>query len=201
MNKPNKNNQAPDGRQPKFIIIIGTNGTGKTTLLKSLITNELKKPESRVLLLTPDAAEFNTVPEVSALFPARIQRYSGARKLITTSSTARLNLILVREHFNKGLLIFDDSRAYLKASTLEILETILVRRRQMMIDLISVGHGPSKIPPAFFSYATHLIFFKTNDPITKRKDCLEDISRWEAIQAAVNLKAQTNPHYYEIHKI
>jgi len=188
-------------RQPIYPIILGTNGTGKTTLLKKLILNEMRKKDNHILILTPDDAEFIEVPEVHPGFPERIERYTGARKLITTRGEAAGILNIVRDHFRKGVLIFDDCRAYFDPSTLSILETIMVRRRQMMIDVIAVAHGPSKVPPAFFSYMTHIILFKTNDPMRTRKDRLDDISRWETIQQRVNEKAITDPHYYEIHKI
>jgi len=188
-------------RQPYFPMILGTNGTGKTTLLKQLIVNEMKKKENHILILTPDDAEFQNVPEVHPGFPERIERYTGARKIITTRGEAAGVLQSVRDHFRKGTLIFDDCRAYFDPSTLSILETIMVRRRQMMIDVIAVAHGPSKVPPAFFSYLTHIVLFKTNDPMKIRKDRLDDIVRWEAIQAHVNEKAITDPHYFEIHKI
>jgi hypothetical protein len=204
-NLPSTNSIQPKAaetfRMPMYPIILGTNGTGKTTFLKKLILNEMKKNDNHILILTPDDAEFLEVPEVHAAFPERIQRYSGARKMITTLDEAEANLKIVREYFRKGTLIFDDCRSYFKASTLSVLETIMVRRRQMMIDVIAVGHGPSKIPPAFFSYMTHIVLFKTNDPIKSRKDRLDDIARWEIIQARVNEKAITDPHYYEIHKI
>ena len=188
-------------RQPIYPIILGTNGTGKTTLLKKLILNEMRKKDNHILILTPDDAEFIEVPEVHPGFPERIERYTGARKLITTRGEAAGILNIVRDHFRKGVLIFDDCRAYFDPSTLSILETIMVRRRQMMIDVIAVAHGPSKVPPAFFSYMTHIILFKTNDPMRTRKDRLDDISRWETIQQRVNEKAINDPHYYEIHKI
>lgn len=188
-------------RQPIYPIILGTNGTGKTTFLKKLVINELKKKENHILLLTPDDAEFTEVPEVHPNFPERIERYSGIRKMITTRSEAANNLQIVRDRFRKGVLIFDDCRAYFDPSTLSILETIMVRRRQMMIDVIAVAHGPSKVPPAFFSYMTHIVLFKTNDPMKTRKDRLDDIARWETIQHRVNEKAIADPHYFEIHKI
>ena len=201
LQKLNKEAEPAQERQPFFIMILGTNGTGKTTKLKELILNELKKEKNHILILTPDDAEFTQIPEVHPDFPDRIQRYSGTRKIIVTRSQAGAVLESVRKNFKKGTLIFDDCRAYFDPSTLSILETIFVRRRQMQIDILAVAHGPSKVPPAFFSYLTHIILFKTNDPMKIRADRFDDISRWEAIQAEVNRKAADNPYYFEIHKI
>jgi len=184
-----------------FFIIMGTNGTGKTTIAKELIFAELKKKDGRVLILTPDYSEFQEILEVHPGFPERIERYTGARKIIVSKSTAASTLQLVYDHYKRGLLVFDDCRAYFKASTLDILETVLIRRRMMMVDILAVGHGPNKIPPAFFAYATHFIFFKTNVPMRCRKEELEDIERWENVQKGVNMMARSNPHYKEIHKI
>lgn len=188
-------------RFPQFTIIVGTNGTGKTTLLKNIVVNELKKPDTHVLIITPDDSEWLNIPEVHPKFPERMQEYKGVRKIITTASEAEQNLENIRRYFTRGLLVFDDCRAYFKPSTSAILETIFVRRRQMMIDICAVGHGFSKIPPAFFAYTSHLALFKTTDPVSTRKDRFDDIAKWEVIQRRVNDTAATNPHYNEIHKI
>lgn len=188
-------------RSGTFFLIMGTNGTGKTTLIKELVLAELKKKDGRVLILTPDYSEFTEIPEVHPKFTERIQRYTGVRKIIVTKSNAASTLQTVYDYYKRGLLVFDDCRAYFKAATLDILETIMIRRRMMMIDVIAVGHGANKIPPAFFAYATYFVFFKTIVPIRCRKEELEDIERWEAIQERVNSIAITNPHYKEIHKI
>ena len=188
-------------RFPQFTVIVGTNGTGKTTLLKEIVAAELKKPDGHVLIITPDDAEWLNVPEVHPQFPERMTRYTGARRSITTASEAETVLNNIRQYFTRGLLVFDDCRAYFKPSTSAILETIFVRRRQMMIDICAVGHGFSKIPPAFFAYTSHLALFKTTDPVTTRKDRFDDITRWEAIQKRINTQAISNPHYHEIHKI
>jgi energy-coupling factor transporter ATP-binding protein EcfA2 len=195
--KPKKNSE----RTGKFFIVMGTNGTGKTTTIKDFVAAELRKPGGRVLILTPDASEFINVPEVSADFPERLQRYSGARKILTTKSNAASTLQLIYDHYREGLLVFDDCRAYFKAATLDILETVLVRRRMMMVDIIAVGHGPNKIPPAFFAYATHFVLFKTTVPMRCRKDELDNIEYWETVQQNINQKANSDPHYKEIHSL
>ncbi len=198
--KPKQETKAAT-RFPQFTVIVGTNGTGKTTLLKQIVLNELKKTDSHVLIITPDDAEWLNIPEVHPQFPERMQAYVGARKIIVAASEAETVLTNIRQHFTRGLLVFDDCRAYFKPSTSAILETIFVRRRQMMLDICAVGHGFSKIPPAFFAYTSHIALFKTTDPVTTRKDRFDDIKRWEVIQRRINTEAATNPHYHEIHKI
>lgn len=204
---PNPQTPQPDKpvkketRFPVFTLLIGTNGTGKTTVLKKMVAAELKKPDSHVLIITPDDSEWLGIPEVHAQYPERMQEYKGCRKIIVTASEAEQVLNNIRTYFKRGLLIFDDCRAYFKPSTSAILETIFVRRRQMMIDIAAVGHGFSKIPPAFFAYTTHICMFKTTDPASTRKDRFDDIKRWEDIQQRINSKAVTDIHYHEIHKI
>ena len=202
--KPENKTPKPEPKKtrfPQFMLIVGTNGTGKTTLLKQLVINELKKKDSHVLIVTPDDSEWLNIPEVHPQFPERMQEYKGVRKIITIGSEADQNLENIRKYFRGGLLVLDDCRAYFKPGTSAILETIFVRRRQMMIDICAVGHGFSKIPPAFFAYTSHMAMFKTTDPVSTRKDRFDDIKRWEAIQQRINTEAITNPHYHEIHKI
>ncbi len=184
-----------------FPLIMGTNGTGKTTFLKKLVVNELKKKDARILIITGHVEEWLNVLEVHSGFPERIERYTGIRKIIITRSRTDQILTLILNHFRKGLLIFDDCRMFFKAATSPLLEDLMISRRMMMIDCIAVGHGADKIPPAFFAYASHIILFQTITPIRKRKDELIDIARWEIIQQRVNEKAITDSHYYEIHKI
>ena len=192
----------PNSERPGYFpLFIGTNNTGKTTLAKKLIEAELKKPAGRALILTPDYTEWQNIEEVHPNFPERIQRYTGARKLIVTRGNAYEILECIRENFTSGVLLFDDCRAYLKSRTSDVLEAILVRRRMMMIDVIAVGHSPIKIPPAFFGYCTHICLFKTIGSMNVRKDELEEIDRWLTIQQAVNRQAETDIHYYEIHKV
>lgn len=183
-------------RQPKNIIFIGTNGTGKTSALKRLVVAELKKKDSHVLIVVPDDMEWNMVPFVNARFPERIKNYVGARKIIYFPGLLKI----ISDNFREGLLIFDDCRSYFRAQTDPDLLDILIRRRQKMLDVCAVGHGFSQIPPAFFTFSTHIVLFRTTDSIKKRKDDLKDFERMQEAQARVNKEAETKPHYNEIIK-
>lgn len=186
-----------DARTPKQIIVLGTNGTGKTTLVKKLVLSELKKKDSHILIVVPDDMEWNTVEYVHPKFPHRIENYVGARKIIYYPGI----LEIIRDRFRNGLLVFDDCRAYFTAALDAELHSILIRRRQQMIDIVAVGHGFTEVPPKMFTFATHFALFKTIDNIDRRKNVIQNFEVMREAQQRINQKAATDPHYHEIIKI
>lgn len=194
-------------RACKLILIIGYNGTGKTTITKKLVINELKKKESHILVVTPDDIEWNTLQEVHPRYPARIKNYAGARKIIfskkinypdpenRTMQKEGSTVDLVADYFRNGLVVFDDCRAYFKSLTEDSLHNLYIRRRQKMVDIIMVAHGFTEIPPKAFTFASEIILFKTMDNISKRKDVLKDFVKMQQAQQYVNEQAIKNPHF------
>jgi hypothetical protein len=182
------------GRAPRQIVIIGTNGTGKSTFAKKLIANELKKKDSHVLIVVPDDLEYPNIPYVHPKFTHRIATYVGARKVIYEPGL----LDNIGANFRNGMVHFEDCRAYFRASLDESLHSLLIRRRQKMLDIMVVGHGFTEIPPKFFTFATTYVLFKTIDQISRRRDCIQNFDVMAAAQARVNERARTNPHYYEV---
>lgn len=180
-------------RQPKQIVVVGTNGTGKTTLVKEIVKEQLKLGR-RVLVVVPDDCEWNFFPDVNPRFPERIAWYKGARKIIYFDGL----LDIIREKFRDGMVIFDDCRAYFKSSLDNSLHSLLIRRRQQMIDVIAVAHGFTEVPPKFFTFATHYAIFNTRDNVDRRKDVIGDFEAFKTAVERVKQKALTNPHYYEI---
>ena len=174
-----------EDRTPKQIIILGTNGTGKSTLAKKLVIAELKKKESHILVVVPDDMEWPSIEFVHPKYPERIERYAGARKIVYFDGL----LPIIRERFSNGLLLFDDCRAYLTASMDMDLHSILIRRRQKMVDIIAVGHGFSEVPPKMFTFSTHIILFNTLDNIAGRKNVIRNFEELKEAQTRVNEKA------------
>lgn len=185
------------GRTPKQIVILGTNGTGKTTLVKKLVVNELKKENSHVLIVVPDDMEWTNIPQVHPKYLQRIATYKGARKIIYQPGL----IDIIREHFKNGMVVFDDCRAYFDNSLERDLHSLLIRRRQQMIDIIAVGHGFTEVPPKFFTFATHYALFKTIDNIDRRKNVMSDFDNLKACRNRVNEIAKTKPHHFEIIKV
>ena len=196
--EPDHRNPKPGkGRTPKQIVVIGTNGTGKSTFVKQLVVNELEKKYSHILVVTPHDMEFTSLPLVNSRFPNRIEWYKGARRIIYFDGL----LPIILKNFKNGLLIFDDCRAYFTSSLDQDLHALLISRRQLMIDIVAVGHGFTEVPPKFFTFATHFALFKTIDNIDRRKNVIQNFEQMKAAQLRVNREAQTNPHYYEIIKV
>lgn len=186
-------------RTAKLTVILGFNGTGKTTILERI----LKESGQKSLVVTPDDIEWRGYDAVELRRSDEFV-YDGIRRHIYTPGTkkkgARDCTLDRLEYFLNGSIVFDDCRAYLGSSTDDRVRQLIIRRRQRMVDVFAVGHGFNEVPPVFFTFATTIILFKTVDNISRRKNCLKDYERMEAAQKRVNEKAKKDPHYFEVIK-
>jgi ABC-type Mn2+/Zn2+ transport system ATPase subunit len=178
-------------RPAKLTIILGTNGTGKTTLLENVLLNS----DQKSLVVTPNDIEWQNYEAVD-LNTASDFNYTGIRRHIFNPD--KKNGTLTRlEYFKRGVLVFDDCRAYLGAQTDERIRQLIICRRHRMIDVFAVGHGFTEVPPVFFTFATDIILFRTTDNIIRRKNFLKDFELMERAQHRVNQKTKTETHYCE----
>lgn len=182
-------------RRTKFVLILGYNGTGKSTFVKKLIES-YQKTNRRVLICTPHDVEWLEFSEVKT--DKEITNFKGVRRKIIFDLSDLENILL---HYRKGLLIFDDCRVYLNSSTSQIIRKLMIERRQKMLDLAAVGHGFTEVPPTFFTFASELVLFKTNDNIRKRKDVINEFEKLEIQKNEIDKMAIEKPHYYRIIKL
>ena len=174
-------------RTTKLIILLGTNGTGKTTLLSEFIKNESKK----TLVVAPDDKDWLNIPLI-ANFQLSSLVYNGVRRHIWEENT---DLEIISNRFQNGLLVFDDCRSYFSSGHLDkALHKLLIRRRQMQVDILVAAHGFSEVPPKFYTFATDIILFKTCDNIASRKNYIREYDKMLYAQSSVNIKAETDPH-------
>jgi ABC-type Mn2+/Zn2+ transport system ATPase subunit len=178
-------------RPAKCTVIIGGNGTGKTTLLHEII----KIQGEKTLVVTPDDVEWRDYDEVD-LTTASDFLFDGIRRHIFNPDKKKGTLDVLH-YFKKGVIVFDDCKAYLKAATDDRVRQLLIRRRQRMVDVFIVAHGFNEVPPVFFTFATDIILFRTSDNIVRRKDCLKDFDRMVKLQNEVNNLAKTNSHAFK----
>lgn len=179
-------------REAKMTILLGTNGTGKTTLLRRILTASGQK----CLVITPDDAEWTDFP----LSEMQVQDdfvYEGIKRHIFDPDTKNGTLSRLA-YFKKGIVVFDDCRAYLTERTPPELRQLIIRRRQREVDIFAVGHGFKEVPPVFFTFLTEIILFRTLDNVSLRKNCLKDYPLMLEAQQRVNTHALKDKHYKEI---
>jgi ABC-type oligopeptide transport system ATPase subunit len=183
-------------RAAKQIIILGFNGTGKTTLSKKFVKAEIKRG-GKVLVITPDFAEWTDLEE-TYLDKKEDWEFTGARRYIWEDPKI---LKRINRYWHDGLILFDDCRAYLAAVTDPELKRLYIRRRQKMTDIIMCGHGFTDVPPQAFTNCSEFDLFLTKDNIQRRKNVILNYDRILEAQQRINEKAETeNYHYYEIIK-
>ena len=174
-------------RAAKLVILLGTNGTGKTTMLRNI----LQKSGQRALIVTPDDVEWTDLP-VNNLETKEDFQFTGmCRHIFNPDKT--LDAIKL---YKKGILVFDDCRSYFQDRTDPRVRDLLIRRRQRSVDVFAVGHGFTQVPPVFFTFASVYILFKTVDNIKLRKNCIVNYDFMARCQQEVNMKAKEDLHFF-----
>jgi ABC-type Mn2+/Zn2+ transport system ATPase subunit len=178
-------------RQSLFFIIVGTNGTGKTTLLNKLINEKGGKS----LVIDPDGLEWQHVEEIHPEQTGELK--SGQAKILAPTREDLEHLL----EFQNGTLVLDDCRFYLNSRMDESIRRILIRRRHNSIDVFAVAHGLSEVPASFYTFATHLVCFKTNDSLVRLRNSTdkEKINRLRLAIDEVN--KHPNHHHYKVFNI
>lgn len=195
-------------RVAKLIIVLGYNGTGKSTLVRQFVDRAVRRNE-KVLIVTRHLEEWTDVAETN-LSKREDFDFTGVRRYIYRDHSILKKL---NDHFFGGLIVFDDCRGYFNFDTHPELENLYISRRQMMTDVILTGHGFTRFPVGAFTYYSDFILFLTKDNIQKRKN---DISNFDLVyetQQRVNARAvdpvkawtksgdvRDNIHYFEVVK-
>ena len=183
-------------RKTGLYIILGTNGTGKTTFCRENFVKTSINNNRRCLIVTPDEIEWNNIRYIDINNNNNLKTFQGTARTIPASDTLK-----TLYNFENGLLIFDDCRVFMKPRLQEEIERICIRRRQKSFDIVVVAHGFTRVPPSFFPYMTHIILFKTTDSIKLRKQYLLNYNELEKYQKQVNSNALTDKHYNKIIEI
>lgn len=180
-------------RYPVCSIIVGINGTGKTSFVKNILEHTVNA-KNRALIVTPDPSEWRQVEEVSG---REIATFKGIRKIIYHGDC----MDEIQTYYSNGMLVFDDARVYIHAQSDDFMQWLQIRRRQVGVDFFCMFHGLTQVPPVFFTFCTNLVLFYTKDNIKRRAEYVDEAD-FQAIQdakARIAKKVEDgNPYYYEI---
>lgn len=180
-------------RYPVCSILVGINGTGKTTFIQRLLQNTVTE-NNRALIVTPDPSEWRSVTEISG---TEISRFHGIRKIIYHTSC----MDDIQRYYSNGILVFDDCRVYIHAQSDDFMQWLQIRRRQVGVDLFCNFHGLTQVPPVFFTFATNIVLFYTKDNIKRRAEYVDeqDFNDIQDAKSRIAKKvAAGNPYAYEI---
>ncbi len=190
-------------RAAKCTLVLGFNGTGKTTFLRNMLEELLQRSRDmgrrlKVLIVTPDDTEWQDYPENMLESPDDYIYEGIQRHVWMDSSGDEKHYSLTRiSMFNSGIIVFDDCKVYFGDILPQEIINLFVRRRQRSLDVFFVGHGFTTIPPRAFTYYSDAFLFRTVDNIDRRKDCINNFDYFKRCQAEVNQKAKNNPYYHK----
>ncbi len=182
-------------RQAQSDIFVGINGTGKTTLLRNVLS-KVQEIGERILIVTPDPVEWREVPPIHHRLTHHIATYTGIRRIVYFPGCMEL----IQKHFRNGSLVFDDARVYIHAQSTDFMTWIQIRRRQSGIDLFSVFHGLTQVPPVYFTFSSNLFLFYTKDNIKRRNEYIDEDDFLNIQEARKRIQTEIrkgNKHYFE----
>jgi len=123
----------------KLILVIGGTGVGKRTFVKE---NFGKK---------------SVVVEINNEY-ADVQ----CKRFVKTSYDTFLQLIK-DENFINTNIVFEEATGFFRGNSSKIIDSILIAKRHLNVNLIFVFHSINKIPPVFSELSNWVILFYTND--------------------------------------
>lgn len=177
--------------QTKMVLVIGTNGTGKTTLARKLLEGV---ECARKLVVTQHLSEWSYLPENPLSSPSDLAFTGTNWHLVLDEKTIfkRLN------QFYNGVLLLDDCMNYMPPQTDMDVKRLYIGRRQRANHIIMVAHGITEVPPKAFTFATDIFLGATRDnPDSTRKNTIQNFDQFVSIQRKVNEAARTNWHHFE----
>lgn len=169
--------------QTRMILVVGTNGTGKTTLSREIFEG-LNVP--RKLVLTQHHSEWSYMPHNSLQSASDLKFLGQNWHFVIEEKTIWKKL----KHFVNGGLLLDDAQNFMLSSTDQDVKRLYISRRQNAVHIIMVAHGLTEIPPKAFTFCTDIFLFATRDNIdSTRKNTVQNYEQLIETQRRVNERA------------
>lgn len=210
-------------RQAAFYILVGTNGTGKSTFLKKLLKIndhnlilpagpfdpawdgfEQIAPESTFIT---DPRDFKQQRKIVDWSVPKINAFKGDRVLKTIDIATDADQVIIwkkiasqKTGFVSGGLFVDDFKEWIPAqgNIDKTSRSLFVSRRHRGIDLFFACHSFQDVNGDLIKFNPIFIVFETSLPANDSvKAKTGNYSELEACMKRVNERAKINPHYCE----
>ena len=163
----------------KSTLIVGTNQTGKSTLIKEIVSKIKTKD---IIYITPYILEPTQEKNILFINPKDFFK---------------------QDFFNlsESLIIFDDCKAYISTNIIEhntkVINDLMIQRRYLKIEIIFSFHSFAQVPTFLYDYITEMYIKKTTDNLVKLKSRLNNYEIIADTQRIVNSK-KDNYFYMKI---
>jgi hypothetical protein len=177
-------------REAEITIIIGRNGTGKSTFCEKII----KGMGQRALAVT-----YNGMPKIWRPYrEANIRNAKemafkkGIRQVIAARYEESRHKNDVFEHiyrnYHDGIIVWDDCRGYIHSAVdnNQYFRQLLLDFRHRMLDMIFVVHSPADVPPRVWGFASTIWVGATDALVNKSQVRTASADRIIQVQEKVN---------------
>lgn len=172
------------------MILIGTNGTGKSTVLRKI----MEASQKRVLVIPSNSSEpsFKHLKEISA---DQVATFTGHARYMCYDPS---DLEAIASSISNCTLISDDFRNYLDANVSREVRGLFIERRHKGIDMYLAAHGFTQVPPVMWAYLDLIMIFRTKDNPHRYRNHFQNYEEMIQVIEEVNHLAESNPYAHQI---
>lgn len=172
-------------RDAQVTIVMGRNGTGKSTLVKTIVD----ALGGRILVVT-----MNGMPEIWRPYPvidaskAKAWEWKSGIRQVHYLQHEKETFRHIHRHFRDGILILDDCRNYITSNldNNEYLKHLLIDFRHKMMDVYFIVHSPGQVPKQVWTFYSNAIILATDALFAKNSVNIDSGERIVAAQKEVN---------------
>lgn len=141
-----------------FLYVVGGVGSGKSSLVFSLLKNQYKQKFNNVYLFSPSSHTIKGIPIPSNKLKTSIKELPEVVDKITSEYKKGLSDGKVYS----SLIILDDMIADIKKADI-FMKRLVLNRAHSNISLIVISQKYRELPLIYRTNSSHIVFFKTNN--------------------------------------